>query len=652
MARIVSSQFAAPAAASGLSSHAFPRGASLRKSRSFTAGPLPALPPDIAFLAAAGVTATLLRAAASDAIRLGVEPHAALLACGGVSESQYYGALAKHLGVAFDERLKTLRADFSAAAARAGVAAITGSPGAYLMAPDAPRVAALLRMAGRETLPLARITLTTPRRFAERALHDAAERLAEHASQSLGVFDPSLSAASGFSRAQSLALASGLAIAVASWCFAPPVLFVLCQMLWLAMTASVMLRLFACAAAMSVIETQSPPLRDAALPVYTVLAPVYREANSAGKLCMALERLDYPRAKLDIKILVEIDDIATRKAFEALGLPPWYQILVVPAGAPRTKPRALNIAMPFARGSLVTIYDAEDEPDPNQLRAAAARFAKAPASLACLQASLVIDNGGDSVLASLFAMEYAGLFDVVNPGMTALGLPMPLGGTSNHFRRTALERVCGWDAWNVTEDADLGLRLARFGYQVESLDVTTHEEAPARFGAWLGQRSRWQKGWMQTLATLTRNPRRLRRELGAVAATLALLQLAAGVLGPLLAPFAVALTVHDAVYGNLLSPVGVAESCMSTLWCSSALLCLISVYWPAVVGARRRGLKREAPWLALLPAYYLLMSLAAWRALYELFRNPFHWTKTSHGLARTSRRRDTGVEAPRMRASA
>jgi glycosyltransferase XagB len=210
-----------------------------------------------------------------------------------------------------------------------------------------------------------------------------------------------------------------------------------------------------------------------------------------------LWRLRHNTAKLDIKLVIEHDDRATCRAIQALKLPAIYETVVAPKGWPRTKPRALNIALPQLRGELAVVYDAEDIPAPSQLREAAERFLRAPRKLACLQARLAIDNSEDSWLTRLFAIEYAMLFDVLNPGYAGLGLPVPLGGSSNHFRTEVLRDVCGWDAWNVTEDADLGLRLARFGYRVGILSSTTQEEAPARLDAWLKQRRRWSKGWMR-----------------------------------------------------------------------------------------------------------------------------------------------------------
>ncbi len=226
---------------------------------------------------------------------------------------------------------------------------------------------------------------------------------------------------------------------------------------------------------------------------------------------------------------------------------------------------------------------------------------------------------------------------MINPGLAAIGAPMLLGGTSNHFRARALRRLRGWDAWNVTEDADLGLRLARFGYRVEIIDSTTHEEAPARVGAWLAQRRRWIKGWMQTLLVLGRAPVRVVREMGPLNAAMALAVLVNGVFGPLFSPIFAVLMVRDAIWGDLLAPKDIPEMIESVSWVSLAGAGLASMAWPIGLGARRRGLTREALWLVALPAYHALLAWAAWGALIELWRNPFAWSKTSHGLARTSR---------------
>jgi cellulose synthase/poly-beta-1,6-N-acetylglucosamine synthase-like glycosyltransferase len=299
---------------------------------------------------------------------------------------------------------------------------------------------------------------------------------------------------------------------------------VLCALLsaalWLIFSASVMLRSMAAIA--NGPEVFPSKITDDKLPNYTIVVALYHEASVVEDLVKAIDALDYPKGKLDIKLVVEQRDVETFGRLVELGLPGRYEVIVAPLGKPQTKPRALNITLSSARGDLIVVYDAEDIPASNQLHLAASRFA-ADKDLDCLQARLAIRNHGESWLSKLFAIEYAILFDVINPGLCALDLPIPLGGSSNHFRVRSLVGVGAWDEWNVTEDADLGVRLARFGYRVKALDSDTWEEAPFEVGNWFRQRARWQKGWMQTLIVHARRPIFFWRDLGprrAVAADL------------------------------------------------------------------------------------------------------------------------------------
>ena len=256
------------------------------------------------------------------------------------------------------------------------------------------------------------------------------------------------------------------------------------------------------------------PLSDQELPVYTVLVPLYREVSVLVQLIEALLALRYPVHKLDIKLVIEKSDFEMRAAIARLTLPPHFTVVEVPPAHPVTKPKALNYALSLARGSLVTVYDAEDLPHPGQLRLAAATFATCEPRVACLQAVLAFYNPAENWLTRQFAIEYAALFDVQMPMLSALGWPFPLGGTSNHFRVDELRYVGGWDPFNVTEDADLGFRLARFGYEARAVASVTYEEANVALANWIAQRTRWLKGFLQTWLVHMRNPVRTWRELG------------------------------------------------------------------------------------------------------------------------------------------
>lgn len=364
------------------------------------------------------------------------------------------------------------------------------------------------------------------------------------------------------------------------------------------------------------------------------------------QLVDALDALDYPREKLQILLVVEPDDAETATALAIRADWPGFEVIVAPALGPRTKPKAMNAALPFARGTYVGVYDAEDIPDPLQLREVCTVFA-APGSerLGCVQARLAIDNLADGWITRQFAAEYAGYFDVVLPMLATCRLPLPLGGTSNHFRRDALEGVGAWDPYNVTEDADLGVRLAASGWQTAVIASTTDEEAPRRFGAWMRQRTRWYKGWMQTLLVHARRPRRLARGAGLTGALALVFLLGSGVAAALINPFLILGVLLDlwTQPASDLSPGALVLD-----WISLCVLVLgyASAMTAIALGMRRRrvpGLWRVLP---LVPVYWLMMSAAAWRALFHLVIAPYRWEKTDHGLARTSRRRPRIIRLP------
>ncbi|MBV8472206.1 MAG: glycosyltransferase, partial [Hyphomicrobiales bacterium] len=443
-----------------------------------------------------------------------------MLADGILAEDAYYRALARHLRLPFFTGEVGFDASLDPAKAMAsGIAPLRPNPFG-VRSVVAPRGASIrfLTAAAAEGRSLAGLAVASPRRFNELIRLRAGATVAAAAAGDLGRRDPSLSAYAAPSRA---AAAAVVGVAFALGPAAPGWLeTAVSTCLWVTFAAWIVTRNLAVAAAAG---SGGPGefQADEALPVYSIVAPLYREANMVARLARALEALDYPRAKLDIKLVVEADDAATLAAVRALELPPPYEIIIAPPGQPRTKPRALNIALAAVRGEFVVVYDAEDIPDPDQLRLAAARFAADP-GLDCLQARLTVENSGEAWLAHMFALEYAALFDLINPGLAALGLPIALGGTSNHFRARTLRKVGGCDAWNVTEDADLGIRLARCGALVGALHSDTKEEAPVRFSVWYWQRVRWQKGWMQTLIVHSRRPARIVRELGVARAAAAM----------------------------------------------------------------------------------------------------------------------------------
>ena len=338
-------------------------------------------------------------------------------------------------------------------------------------------------------------------------------------------------------------------------------------------------------------------------------------------------------------IAVEADDRETRAAIAARNNRMPITVIPVPARGPRTKPKALNVALPFARGTFTVIYDAEDRPEPNQLRCALQAFRAGGNDLACVQARLCIDNGADSWLAQLFTAEYAGQFDVFLPGLAALHLPLPLGGSSNHFYTATLREAGGWDAYNVTEDADLGMRLARFGRRTGVIESTTYEEAPAHLGLWLRQRTRWFKGWMQTWLVHMRQPARLLRDLGLPGFLTFQLIVGGNVLAALAHPLFMAGLIYSVASG---APMWRGDHAtvafLAGVYAVTAIVGYLTSAFLSWLGLSRRGLLSTAWVLFLTPLHWLLLSLAAWRALYQLLTAPYAWEKTEHGLAKSSRR--------------
>jgi glycosyltransferase XagB len=596
------------------------------------------LPPELAFLPAEGFSSGQLLDAVAAAPKA-VQPVDILLTEGIIAEEAYYRALARYLGCQYYEGKPPFARGFDAIKGlRCGVAPLDprGQSPRAVIAPRAQFVPLLIDATQSGRIRSGSFALTSPQRFAGlvRAHHGAAVLDA-----ALGRLPDRLAARRGMTGSQIAAVGAAAAGAWALGVADFGVLEIVASAaLWLTFSAAIVLRSMAAIA--SNVEVRNRALTDDELPVYTVVVALYQETHVVRDLVDAIDAFDYPKGKLDIKLVVERRDAETLGRIVELRLPARYEVIVAPPGEPKTKPRALNIALSSARGELLAVYDAEDAPAPDQLRLAASRFA-ADNGIDCLQARLAVRNHDESWLSKLFSIEYAALFDFINPGLCALGLPIALGGSSNHFRVASLVSVGAWDEWNVTEDADLGIRLARFGYRVESLDSDTWEEAPHELGNWFAQRVRWQKGWMQTLIVHSRGPVLFLRDLGPQRALAAATLIAGAVLGGLFWPVFAADTIWRALTANegVLSPWREASDVYVYIL---ALFGVWAIVLPAVVAARWRRLNLTAKALALLPVYYILLSAATWTAMFHLALWPHHWAKTLHGR---SRRQPTPVVA-------
>ncbi|WP_010142258.1 glycosyltransferase family 2 protein [Oceanicola sp. S124] len=404
---------------------------------------------------------------------------------------------------------------------------------------------------------------------------------------------------------------------------------------WAVMTLVLAMVLKGAAATVHLLRPAPPappgPLPEAELPDISILVPLFRERRIAAALLKRLQQLDYPREKLDIVLVLEEADDITRATIAGLALPHWIRTVVVPAGTPQTKPRAMNYALDFCRGEIIGIYDAEDAPDADQLRRVAARFAAAPPRTACLQGALDYYNPRQNWLARCFTVEYNTWFRLVLPGMARMGFAVPLGGTTLFLRRDVIEILGGWDAHNVTEDADLGIRLARHGFRTELLNTTTGEEANCRTLPWVKQRSRWLKGYMVTYLVHLRHPHRLHRELGAWR-TIGfhahfITAISQFLLAPLLWSFWLMLAgvPHPLL---TLVPQALLTTCAVLFFCAEVQNIALGL-----IATRRRRHRHLWPWIPTLHLYYPLGCLAAYNALFELVVNPFYWDKTQHGLS-------------------
>ncbi len=445
---------------------------------------------------------------------------------------------------------------------------------------------------------------------------------------------PELSAATGLWPWQRRALTAFLLILVVALLLAPDTaLIALLALMAFPFLCVVLLRTIALWQ-LRAPEPPSPrgePRNDDQLPIYTVLVPLYREAGVVRELLSSLRALDYPTSRLEIMLIVEVIDHHTRDVLSRAELDAHMQVIVVPDGQPRTKPRAIQYALQLARGDYVVVFDAEDAPEPDQLRRALAALEAGGPRMGCLQAQLNIYNSDASWFTRQFTVEYTVLFDCLLPVLERLQLPVPLGGTSNHFRREVLEGVGGWDPYNVTEDADLGIRLARRGWHVGVLRSTTWEEAPPTFRVWKGQRTRWLKGWMQTYLVHMRRPVTLWRELGARRFVGFQVLMGGMILSSLVHPWFYAIIAYDAWQGRLLAlPAGVFGQWLLVIGIINLIAGYVSAIGLGTVAAARRGRSRLAVHALMMPLYWLAISYAAYRALWELITAPFHWEKTEH----------------------
>ncbi|MGW0036246.1 glycosyltransferase [Gordonia sp. NPDC003376] len=464
------------------------------------------------------------------------------------------------------------------------------------------------------------------------ALHDAVERLREA--------DADMSASVAFNRPQKVGgIAILVVLAVLLVFFTVPTLATLVSIATLGYVVSLLDRLVIFRrglvnGAISVTDDQARAIPDSELPYYTVLVPAYGEPEVVGDLIEAVESLEYPRDKLQVLLLLEEDDEPTIVAARAMedegGV---VTVVLTPPAQPRTKPKACNYGLHFATGDIVTIFDAEDKPDPLQLRRAVWVFDNVgDETVVCVQGKLSFHNAHDNLLTRWFTADYGIWFGFLLPGMMVSRAPIPLGGTSNHFRRDVLDAIGAWDPFNVTEDADLGVRISDHGYRTVVLDSVTMEEANVDAINWVRQRSRWYKGYMQTWLVHMRRPLALWRILGPVAWVRFTLLIAGT---PLIAAMNMVFWLVLLVWIAGQPPV-VAELFPGPIYYLAGLSLVFgngAALYMNLMAIREDGRPDLLVAALLVPAYWVLMSIASIKGMWQILVNPSYWEKTFHGLS-------------------
>ena len=369
-------------------------------------------------------------------------------------------------------------------------------------------------------------------------------------------------------------------------------------------------------------------------PTYTIFCPLYKEWDVLPQFVTAMGRLDYPKEKLQVLLLLEEDDVETIKRAKAYKLPACFQVVVIPQSRPKTKPKALNYGLTYATGEYAVTYDAEDIPDPKQLKKAILAFKKADDRTVCIQAKLNFYNPHQNILTRVFTAEYSLWFDLVLVGLQSIHAPIPLGGTSNHFRTRDLHDLKGWDAFNVTEDCDLGMRLVKHGFRTAVINSMTLEEANSDLKNWFRQRTRWIKGYIQTYLVHMRNPKHFMRDWKEPHVVTFQLVVGGKVLSMFINPVMWTITVSYFAFRPILGTFIESFFPAPVLYMGvfSLLFGNFLYMYYYMIGCAKREYDDIIKYVFLVPFYWLAMSMAAWRAVYKIIRDPHYWAKTKHGL--------------------
>jgi cellulose synthase/poly-beta-1,6-N-acetylglucosamine synthase-like glycosyltransferase len=370
-------------------------------------------------------------------------------------------------------------------------------------------------------------------------------------------------------------------------------------------------------------------------PTYTILCPLYKEAEILPQFVSAMEKMDYPKEKLQILLLLEENDPETAAAAYKALLPSYMQIVIVPHSLPKTKPKACNYGLLKATGEFTVIYDAEDMPEPDQLKKAVLAFVKLrKEKIACVQAKLNFYNPRQNLLTRVFTAEYSTWFDLILTGLQSIHAPIPLGGTSNHFPTKLLREFNGWDAFNVTEDCDLGMRLVKHGYHTAIVESTTWEEANSQAANWFWQRTRWVKGYIQTYLVHMRKPHHFIKNWKEPHVLTFQLVVGGKIMSMFINPLMWAITISYFVFRATLGPAiqSLYPSPILYMGAISLIFGNFLYMYYYMIGCAKRDQDDLLKYVFLVPFYWLAMSAAAWVSVYQFVRKPHHWSKTKHGL--------------------
>lgn len=592
------------------------------------------------FLKTLGLGKPYIETFSARARRNGSTFEAEVISSGIVTEDAYFGAFARYLRLPFEPQLDgSLVADtpsLDVQLLETRMVRVTPRDAAPYMAmvPDVTSIAQLKHALDTTPSLAAGLVVTTPTALRCVVWHAGAERRTRQTVNALFDATPHFSARITLHGKQGFLLGVGVTILICGMLLSPTttlhLLHIVTSVLYM---AAILFRLLPLRSqpdrrTLTLVEQS----REDQLPVYTILVALYREEAIVEQLVAALDRVDWPRSRLDIKLVCEADDADTIAAIRRVCPGPHVEIVIVPPSLPRTKPKALTYALSGARGEFTAIYDAEDRPHPKQLREAYTRFRDGSETLACLQAPLIISNANASWLTSSFSLEYSALFRRMLPTLARMRMPLPLGGTSNHFRTSILRKVGAWDPYNVTEDADLGMRLYRLGYYADVISYQTLEDAPTGLLVWLAQRSRWFKGWLQSWLVMMRSPLTVAREMGWRAYLVFHLLIGGMLLSALTHPLFI---IYLLAVGRTLwidgpeafSSAQIALVTLDTLNMFASYTVFLLMGTRAMIDHERGLVGRR--WLAT-PIYWLMLSAAAWRAVFELRYKPFVWNKTPH----------------------